>query len=254
MRVPTLDAIPKLKHGFFTRADGVSSGVYESMNCAFGKGDEDKNVRENRSRACATLGIHASNLITATQEHTNIALVVTKPFLGGDTPVADALVTRKPGLILGVLTADCAPILLVDPKARVIAACHAGSKGALAGIIEATVEAMESCGAAASGIIAAIGPCIGNLSYEVQEEFRTPYLEQDPANEDYFSYNNTTGTWFFDLPAYVTRRLEALNVAQVLGHMGDTYTEQRRFFSYRYACQNTDGVCGRHLSAIALTP
>ncbi|MBE1236087.1 peptidoglycan editing factor PgeF [Phaeovibrio sulfidiphilus] len=253
--VPVLASLPKLKHGFFTRQGGVSTGVHASLNVSRSNGDSPKAVQENRRRAARALGYGEGGLLTVTQDHTNTALSVNAPFSPRETPpVADALVTRTPGLLLGIMTADCAPILLVDPEARVISACHAGSKGALVGIVEATVEAMESAGARPSRILAAIGPCIGTASYEVGDDFRAPFLKKDEASARFFTRATDAGPWHFDLNGFVEDRLNAMNVGEVIRLDRDTFQEQDLFFSYRHATLHSGGVCGRQLSAIALEP
>jgi len=247
-------SLPGIRHGFFTRAGGVSAGVYASLNCGFGVNDEAARVSENRARAMKSLNLAPSALVTAKQVHGTETVVVEKPWPEDQAPRADALVTRVPGLALGVLTADCAPILLADSEAGVIGAAHAGWRGALKGVIESAVAAMEDLGASAPRIRAAIGPCIARLSYEVGPEFPAPFLAQDPANAAFFTRSTRAGHFLFDLPGYTEKRLKALGLKRIELSGADTASEAARFFSYRRTCLKGEQGFGLGLSAIALAP
>jgi YfiH family protein len=252
IRANTLADLPGVQHRFFTRQGGVSAGLYSSLNCGYGSGDDPHNVRENRRRAAACFAVGEGDLLTLYQIHSTDVLAVGKQrWTSPGAPKADALVTDRPGVVLGVLAADCAPVLLADPAARVIGAAHAGWKGALAGVVEATVGAMEKLGARHERLRAAIGPCIGRDSYEVGPEFLAPFLERDEADAVFFRQAPRAGHFLFDLAGYLKRRIAKAGVAvEATGH--DTLAGDAHFFSYR---RNTlQGVrdYGRGLSAIAL--
>jgi len=247
-----LDAAPGVRHGFFTRRDGVSEGIYASRNCGFGSGDSAERVRENRDRCLEELGGGAGRLVTVYQVHSAEAVTVERPWASEDAPRADALATDRPGLALGILTADCAPVLLADTEAGVVGAAHAGWKGALGGVAEAAIAAMEALGARRERIAAAIGPTIGAESYEVGEDFRERFLAEDPASSAFFRRPDGAARPFFDLSGYVAGRLTAAGLARVAAHDGDTCADEARFFSYRRACHRGEPDYGRLLSAIAL--
>jgi hypothetical protein len=239
-------------HGFFTREGGVSEGLFSSLNVGFGSGDDEKRVAENRARAADALGLVADQLTTAYQVHSARVEVIDAPLRPTDAPRADGFVTAASGVLLGILTADCAPVLFAAPEARVVGAAHAGWRGALGGVLESTVRAMESLGAARSDIRAAIGPCIGAASYEVGPEFPAPFLEDDPGARRFFGPSVRAGHFMFDLEGYVAYRLEAMGLTNV-GRAGrDTCREDDVFFSYRRATLNGEPDYGRGLSAIAL--
>ena len=240
-----------VRHGFFTRRGGVSEGIYASLNCGNGSGDTADRVAENRRRAMAELGLDPASLLTVYQMHSPEVVTVTGPW-SGPTPRADAMVTSRPGVALGILTADCAPVLLADGQAGVIGAAHAGWRGALAGVVEATVAAMEALGAQAERMSAAIGPCIAQASYEVGPEFREPFLAADGANGALF-VEGRNGRPHFDLPGFVGRRLISSGVSQVAVLARDTCAEAEDFFSYRRSCKEGAPDYGRNLSAIAVT-
>jgi YfiH family protein len=251
----TLSALndsPGVRHGFFTRDGGVSDGLFTSLNVGFGSGDAPEKVSENRARAMAALDLPADRLVTCFQIHSPEVVVVDEPWRREDNPRADAMVTRRRGLALGILTADCAPILLADPAASVIGAAHAGWRGALSGVIDATVQAMVRLGAAPQRIRAAIGPCIAQRSYEVGPEFPAPFLACQPGNDDFFAPARRAGYFLFDLPGYVERRLGDCRIGSIQRAPCDTLAEATRFFSYRRACLNGEGDYGRGLSAIVL--
>ena len=251
-----LSALPKLRHGFFTRQGGVSEGIFAGLNVGLGSSDDPDHVRENRRRAAMTLGLAPGALVTTHQIHSAKVAVVEEAWPVGRGPKVDAMVTRQRGLALGILTADCAPILLADVKAGVIGAAHAGWRGAISGVLDATVAAMTKLGAKPERITAAVGPCIAQDSYEVGPEFPAPFVAEDPNNGRYFRADrNSEGEprWRFDLGAYVGDKLERLGLASVETLPYDTCADDRHFFSYRRACLRGETDYGRGLSAIALT-
>ncbi|MFA7428857.1 MAG: peptidoglycan editing factor PgeF [Rhodospirillaceae bacterium] len=250
--VSALNALSNVRHGFFTRNGGVSEGVYASLNCGFGSGDDPNKVEANRAKAVGDLELPPEALVTVRQEHTPNVVVVTAPFATGEAPSADAMVTTVPRLALGILTADCAPVLLADGIGGVIGAAHAGWKGALAGVLENTVEKMVELGADKARIVAGIGPCIAQRSYEVGPDFPAPFLAEDPDNERFFSPSRRDGHHMFDLPGYVARKLARIGVGEVMPTPCDTVREDNRFFSYRRATLAGETAYGRMLSAIAL--
>lgn len=247
-----LNGLKGVRHGFFTRRGGVSQGLYESLNCGFGSGDAPENVAANRDRAMAMMDQPGDALLTARQVHSAKALVVDRPWTRDTAPEADGLVTKVPGIALGLLTADCMPILFADPRAQVIGAAHAGWRGAKGGIVEATVAAMESVGAKAKRVVAVMGPCIRQGSYEVGAEFRAGFLADNPANESFFAPSRRDGHFLFDLPTYVYRRLDAIGLKQIQMLQIDSCREADRFFSHRRATLRGEAVSGRNLSAIIL--
>lgn len=248
----SLSRLPGIGHGFLTRRGGVSDGIYDSLNCGLGTEDAKARVMENRARAVKAAGLRAEPLNTAYQVHGKNVLVVETPLDQENRPQADGLVTRTPGINLGILTADCGPLLFADAEARVIGACHAGWKGAVGGIIEATIEAMEGLGAKRTNIVAVLGPCIGQESYEVGTEFPTPFIEQDPANARFFAAN-ACRKFQFDLAGYIESRLAHLGLAEVnvTGH--DTCALEDDFFSYRRKTKRGEPDYGRQVSVIGLT-
>lgn len=241
-----------VRHAFFTRNGGVSGSIYASNNCGFGSRDDPAAVAENRARCARKLEVDPERLATLSQIHSIEVVTVEAAWAHGAAPQADAMVTRTPGIALGILTADCAPVLLADTTARVIGAAHAGWKGALGGIIAATVTAMCELGAEPGRIAAAIGPAIGRQSYEVSADFPAPFLAQDSVNAEYFFPASTPGKRLFDLKGYVASRLEAAGVHDVVAMPNDTCADSQRFFSYRRACQRGEDDYGRLLSAITL--
>lgn len=246
-------AAPGIRHGFFTRQGGVSSGLYASLNVGGGSRDERANVVENRARAMAAFDLPGSALVTAYQVHSATAVAVAGHW-PGDPPQADGLATDRPDVVLGILTADCAPILLVDPAARVIGAAHAGWRGAVTGIAEATITVMESLGAQRGRIRAAVGPCIGPASYEVGAEFPAPFLAHDSGAQRFFTAAARPGHLMFDLPGYVRHRLAGLGLAAVDALGVDTCADEQRFFSYRRSTLRKEPDYGRGLSAIVIEP
>ena len=241
-----------IAHGFFGREGGVSTGIYESLNCGPGSSDEPKAVAENRRLVAATLapGVQGARLISLSQIHS--AVVHTLP-AWEERPEGDAMVTATPGLALGILTADCAPVLLADPKARVIGAAHAGWKGALAGVLEAALEAMEKLGAQRDRINAAIGPCISQDNYEVGDDFRARFLEQGAKHRRFFVPSDREGHHRFDLPEFAAYRLTAAGVGSVERLGICTYPPENGFFSFRRTTHARESDYGRQISAIVLT-
>ena len=251
LRLAGLDRIAGIRHGFFTRAGGVSGGIYGSLNCGFGSDDSALNVAVNRERAMARLELDAEALVTVYQVHGAAVHVVGKD-APAEPPRADAMVTRTPGAALGILTADCAPVLFADPEAGVIGAAHAGWRGALDGVLEATIAAMETLGATRTTIHAAIGPCIARVSYEVGPEFPELFTAVDPANERFFGPSDRADHFMFDLEGFVAARLTAAGIAGVDPAGRDTCAEDEHFFSYRRTTLRGEPDYGRGLSAIAL--
>jgi YfiH family protein len=259
-----LNDLKGVRHGFFTREGGVSEGLYASLNVSFGSGDDPARVTRNRALAMSRLGLPAEALVTAYQVHGRDVAVAEAPWKRVDAPRVDALVTARPGLALGILTADCVPVLLADPRARIVAAVHAGWRGARAGVVAAAVGRMCELGANPSAIVAGIGPSIAKRSYEVGPEFPELILgrplaprsaEADgPGDDDLFAPASRPGHYLFDLAGFVARRLAEAGVAGVDRVSGDTFSEERRFFSYRRATLQGEGDYGRCLSAIALVP
>ena|SRR5271163_1642153 len=247
-----LDHDPGIRHGFFTRQGGVSCGLFASLNCGFGSGDATETVARNRAIATERLGLSSDRLVTCYQVHSTTVVTVEKPWPRDAAPRADGLVTRGSGIALGILTADCVPVLFEDAAARVIGAAHGGWRGALGGIVEATLDRMETLGARRARIRAGIGPCIAQASYEVGPEFPQRFLAHDPASAAYFAPAWRTDHFMFDLPGYIERRLARAGIAVIDRAARDTVAEGTRFFSYRRACLRGEPVYGRALSAIAL--
>lgn len=242
-----LDGVP---HGFLGRRGGVSEGVCAGLNVGLGSGDDRAAIAENRRRAVAAMAPGAQ-LVTLHQIHSADAICVTAPYADDARPKADAMVTDRPGLLLGILTADCAPVLLADREAGVVAAAHAGWKGALGGVVEATVAGMERLGADRTRIAAAVGPCIARRSYEVDESFLRRFAEADPDHERFFALGRD-GHHQFDLEGFVLSRLAASGLARIEALGEDTYSQPERFFSYRRATHCGEPDYGRQISLIAL--
>ena len=241
-----------IRHAFFTRRGGVSEGLFGSLNCGFGSGDSPKRVARNREIAMDHIGLPADRLVTVRQIHSAGVVTVEQPWRREESPCADGLVTAVPGIALGVLAADCAPILLHDPVARVIGAAHGGWRGALGGVVEATLARMAELGATRPCIRAAIGPCIARRSYEVGPEFPQPFVAEDPGNIRFFAPAPSLGRFLFDLGGYTAHRLARAGSATVEVAPHDTVAEEERFFSYRRARLRGERSYGRGLSAIVL--
>jgi len=250
VRSEALARLPGVAHAFFTREGGVSDGLYRGLNTGLGSRDERTRVLENRRRAAAHLGVAPDRLATPYQVHSADAVVVRDPWGPGLGPKADAVVTDRPGIAVGVGTADCGPILFADAEARVVGAAHAGWKGAFTGVVEATVEAMESLGARRGRIVAALGPTIAQAAYEVGPEFVERFGD---AGARFFSPSTREGHAMFDLPAYILARLETAGVARAEWVGACTYADEARFFSYRRTTHRAEPDYGRLLSAIALS-
>ncbi|MEO8557733.1 MAG: peptidoglycan editing factor PgeF [Rhodospirillales bacterium] len=242
-----------VRHGFFTRHGGTSAGRYASLNCGLGSGDDRIHVIENRARAARHFDLAPESLVSVYQIHSPNVIVVERPWTAEDAPRADAMVTDQTGIMLGILAADCAPVLFADAEKRVIGACHAGWRGALGGVAEATVAAMERLGAERSRIVAAVGPCIAQASYEVSDDFAAPFLKQDKDNASFFVPGKHPGKLQFDLPGYLLQRLSLLGVAGAEATGQDTQAGEADFFSYRRTTLRGEQDYGRLLSAIALT-
>jgi YfiH family protein len=241
-----------IEHAFFGRVGGVSSGLYASLNCGPGSNDDRRLVIENRERARAALSPSANRLLTLYQIHGRDVAIVDEPWEIGGAPRADAMACATPGLALGILTADCAPVLLADAEARVVGAAHAGWKGALAGVIESAIRGMEELGARRARIAAAIGPCISQPAYEVGADFRARVVADDPGNERFFVSSTRPDHWRFDLRAYARSRLEGAGVGNVCSLDACTYAQDLELYSFRRATHRGEGDYGRQLSAIML--
>ena len=247
----TLKQSDRVRHAFFSRQGGISEGIFASLNCGFGSGDNPDHIAANRANAMKRLDLDEGALLTLYQVHSAKAVVVDAPWKPGEAPQADAAVTKIPGIALGILSADCAPVLLADAATGVIGAAHAGWKGALGGIVEAAVDAMTGLGAKKDQIQAAIGPCIQQASYEVGAEFRVRFMDDDATNRDFFITSSRDGHFMFDLPAFLGRQFDTLGVAyETLGL--DTCADEVRFFSYRRATQRREKDYGRGLASILL--
>lgn len=244
------EALGGLPHGFLGRTGGVSTGAAASLNVGLGSGDDEAAIAENRRRAAEAIAPGA-RLVGLYQVHSARCVTVTEPWDDAHRPEADALVTDRPGLLLGVLTADCAPVLFADRAAGVIGAAHAGWKGALGGVTDATVEAMVALGARPERIVAAIGPCIAQPSYEVDEGFRARFLAADATSAAHFGPGRP-GHWQFDLPGYLARRLRHGGIGTVEQLGLDTYSQEGRYFSFRRATHRREASYGRQISAISL--
>jgi YfiH family protein len=248
---PLLSAIPGLRHAFFSREGGVSGGIYAGLNGGLGSHDDPANVAENRRRMAEQMGVATTHFLSLHQIHSPDAVVAAGPWPGTSRPRADAIVTRTEGLAIGVTAADCGPILFVDPSARVIGAAHAGWKGALTGVLESTVAAMETLGAERGGIVAAIGPLIRQHSYEVGDEFVERFVEADAENALFFIPSERESHSMFDLAGFIRMRLENAGVLMIDDIGVDTYSDER-FYSYRRSVHRKEPDYGRHVHAIAL--
>ena len=241
---------PGIAHGFFTRHGGISNGVYASLNGGIGSRDDPDAVAENRRRMARQLGVEPANLLVPYQTHSKEAFVIAEAFT--ERPRCDALVTATPGLGLGVTGADCGMVLFADIDAQVIGAAHAGWKGALEGILEATVAAMEELGAVRSNMRAALGPAIARQSYEVGDEFRDRFIVACNDYAGFFCPSVHSGHFLFDLPAFIAHRLRFAGVGHFENLAHDTYTEEENFYSYRRSVHRKEPDYGRQIAAIAL--
>ena len=238
-------------HGFFTRAGGVSDGIYASLNCGFGSEDLYDNVLKNRTRVAEAMGATFKDLCTPFQIHSSSALIVNEPWLPDQALEADALITNKKGLRIAVLTADCGPVLFADGKAGVIAAAHAGWKGAISGILEETISKMELLGAQKNNMYAAIGPAISQSAYEVGHEFKENFIKTSPENDKFFKQFQNARP-HFDLTAYIANRLKVFGLEKVENLNICTVTNESEFFSYRRSVHRKEPDYGRQISVIGL--
>jgi polyphenol oxidase len=244
---------PGIRHGFFGRQGGVSGGIYDSLNCGLGSKDDAAHVLENRARVARHLGAVNDQVVTLYQTHSAIALVVDKPFPRDAVPKADAVVTRTPGLVVGALAADCTPVLFADPVAKVVAAAHAGWRGAVGGILESTLTAMESVGADRRRVRAAVGPCINQAAYEVGPEFEAEFLKISADYAAFFSRAAPDARPHFDLPGFVMMRLGRAGVGVAQRESLCTYANDTKLFSFRRTTRRGEPDYGRHVSAIVVT-
>lgn len=249
LNILTDEELSPLRHGFFTRQGGASSGIFAGLNCGPGSSDQAEIVAINRARVARALQVEAGHLVTLCQVHSPDVVVLEGP--PEDRPRADAVVTTTPGLALGILTADCQPVLFADKAARVIGAAHAGWRGTLEGVLEATVDAMERLGARRDQIVATIGPTISRSAYEVGQDFFERFADEDPANTRFF-LNGKPGKYQFDLPAFGLHRLRRAGVGQAHWLGRCTYGDPDLFFSYRRATHADEADYGRLISAIRL--
>lgn len=249
---PSLD-LPGIRHGFFTRDGGVSESLYAGLNCGLGSKDDPARVLENRARVARHLGGQRPEVLTVYQVHSGTAVRADGPIPRDTLPKADAVVTTVPGLVIGILTADCTPVLFADPEAKVVGAAHAGWRGAVAGIIEETVAEMERAGAHRGRIRAAIGPTISQSAYEVGPDFEAEVMGLNPANREFFTNPPPGEKARFDLPGFVVRRLEALGLAAVDRVSPCTYADESKFFSFRRTTHRSEPDYGRQISAIVVT-
>ena len=252
LEILTADALSPLRHGFFTRRGGASSGIFAGLNCGPGSSDQSDSVRLNRVRVAEAMQVAPGHLVTVHQVHSPDVVTLTAALPEGEPrPKADAMVTATPGLALAILTADCQPVLFADHDARVIGAAHAGWRGGLSGILENTLDAMVDAGADRGRIVAVIGPCISQRAYEVGEEFLETFLADDPAHARFFA-NGQAGKYQFDLAGFGLARLRAAGVAEAVWTRHCTYDDPARFYSYRRSVHEGAADYGRLISVIRL--
>jgi YfiH family protein len=249
---PALSLLPGVAHAFFTRRGGASTGIYESLNGGLGSHDDPEAVKENRRRMTAALGVLPGRLAVPWQVHSAEAVATAGPWAREESPHVDGVATRTPGLGVAVTIADCCPILFADPKARIVGAAHAGWKGAIGGVIEATVARMEELGARRADVTAALGPCIRQKSYEVGPEFAARFTAEDPDNARFFEPADRPAYAMFDLAGYVVARLKRAGLGAVDDLGLDTYSDEARFFSFRRTTHRGEPDYGRLIAAIAL--
>lgn len=247
-----LSSLAGIRHGFFTREGGVSDGIYAGLNCGLGSNDDKERVLENRRRVASALGARHGDVVTLYQVHGSYAQTMTAPADRSALPKADAVVSKTPGLAVGVLTADCTPVLFADAKAGVVAAAHAGWRGAVGGILEAAIAEMERQGARRASICAAIGPTIGPKVYEVGPEFMAEVVALERANEQYFHFPASGARAHFDLPGFVNSRLMRAGLAGIERCTPCTFENESLFFSYRRSLGRNEGDYGRQISAIVV--
>jgi polyphenol oxidase len=252
LQAASLAALPGISHGFFTRAGGVSEGFYASLNAGVGSHDKPERVAENRARMAAMIGVAPERFLTAYQNHSPNVIVAEQPWTHDARPRADAIVTRMPQLAVGISTADCGPVLLAEPQAGIVAAAHAGWRGALTGVLEAAISAMEDLGGARTHIVAALGPMIRQTNYEVGADLIERFRAEDAASERFFAPAERAGHALFDLAGYIRTRLARAGIARVEDLGVCTYADPARFFSYRRTTHRGEPDYGRHVNAIAL--
>jgi len=250
LEILTADSLSNFRHGFFTRRGGASSGVYQGLNCGFGSTDQTDVVALNRTRVADAMGVDAGDLATVFQYHSAEVLTLDRP-PEGERAKADAMVTATPGVALGILTADCAPVLFADADAGVVGAAHAGWKGALNGVLENTLSAMEALGADRGNTVAVVGPCISQASYEVGPEFMDAFMAVDPAYARFFAGGNGDRVQF-DLPAFALHRLREAGIGDAEWTRYCTYSDPDRFYSYRRSVHLKEADYGRLISAIRI--
>jgi len=248
----SLARLSGIRHGFFTRAGGVSQGVYASLNGGVGSNDRPEHVGENRARMAAALGVKPDRFLTAYQVHSPEVVTVVEPWPSESRPRVDAMVTKVPGIALGVSTADCGPVLFADRQASVIGAAHAGWRGAFTGVLEATIAGMEKLGADRSHIMVALGPMIRQANYEVGPEFIARFRDADGGNMRFFAPSGRADHALFDLAGYARSRLTGAGIKAIDDLGLCTYAEPERFFSYRRMTKLGEVDYGRHINAIAL--
>jgi polyphenol oxidase len=248
----TLDELPGIRHAFFTRAGGVSGGIYASLNAGVGSNDDQGHVAENRARMATTLGVAPERFLTCYQIHSPDVVVAAEPWGADARPRADAMVTTVPGLAIGVSTADCGPVLFADAQARVIGAAHAGWRGALGGVTDQTIAAMEKLGASRERIVAVLGPMIRQQNYETGADLRDRFIAYHPDTTRFFHPAARDGHFMFDLAGYVVARLAVARVRTIEDVGACTYADAEKFFSYRRMTHRGEADYGRHVNAIVL--
>jgi polyphenol oxidase len=254
IEAPSLTSLPGIRHAFFTREGGVSTGLYASLNGGIGSSDDPARVAENRRRMAQRLGVAGDAFVSLYQVHSAAVVPVERPWSRNERPRADAMVTTGTGVALGISTADCGPVLFADAEARVIGAAHAGWRGALSGVLEATIAAMQERGAEPSRVVAVLGPMISQDAYEVGPELVTALQEADPDNRRFLRPSARNGHAMFDLPAYIGARLRAAGIGSFVDLKLCTYADEDRFYSFRRATHRGEADYGRQISAITLIP
>lgn len=254
IEAPTLSALPKIRHAFFTRQGGVSEGIFSSLNGGISSVDNPEHVKENRRRMAQALNVGPEALVSVYQVHSPDALLVEGPWPGGERPKADAMVTKTPGLALAISTADCGPVLFADAEAGVIGGAHSGWRGAITGVLESTIEAMERLGAERNRIVAVLGPTISQGAYEVGPEFVERFAKEAPGHQRFFKPAEKPGHAMFDLPGFIGARMEAAGIGSFTDLALCTYADEERFYSYRRTTHRKEADYGRLISAITITP